>query len=151
MLRRVVMAIGPAFDRLAPVDADYATRPIADAFDWQTCASLAASGEWYLVCFRSTRRAGADEARLTAMDDLAHAEAAGAPGYVHYFKGPTNERGECLSFCLWDSRADARAAAGRPQHVAAVTIAHETYESYVLEFYRVRKQFGVPGFEFQPY
>jgi hypothetical protein len=151
MLRCVVMAVGPAFDRLEPVAPDYATLPIGRAFDWAVCATEADAGEWYLVCFRSIRRPDADEARLTVMDDLAHTEAMSAPGYVHYFKGPTNERGECLSFCLWDSRKEARAAAGRPSHAAAATIVHETYASYVLEFYRVRKTVGQRTFEFERY
>ena len=75
-------------------------------------------GEWYMVAFRSTRRPDVDEARLTAHDDWAHAEAMEAPGFVHYFKGPTQDDGQCMSFCLWDSRAEARAAAGRPAHTA---------------------------------
>ena len=70
-----------------------------------------------MVAFRSIRRPGVDEARLTAYDDWAHAEAMDAPGFVHYFKGPTDRDGRCMSFCLWDSRAEARAAAGRPAHM----------------------------------
>jgi hypothetical protein len=143
--------LGPAFELLAPTADDYATRPIWDAFDWQACATVADAGEWYLVCFRSTRRADADEARLMALDDAAHAEAANAAGFGHYFKGPTNARGECLSFCLWDSRRHARAAAGRPRHAAAATIVHETYASYALEFYRVRKRRGTRAFQFGPW
>ena len=85
------------------------------------------------------------------MDDAAHAEAAGAPGFVHYFKGPANGRRECLSFCLWDSRREARAAAGRPAHAAAVTVIASTYERYTLEFHRVTKRAGERRFSFEPY
>ena len=71
-------------------------------------------GEWYMVAFRSDAPAGVDEARLTAYDDWAHTEAMTAPGFVHYFKGPTTADGRCMSFCLWDSRAEARAACRTP-------------------------------------
>src|SRR4051794_20656311 len=118
---------GSVFNRLSPVSKDYATLPIEQAFDWGACAPDIDVGDWYLVGFRSIRRPDADESRLTAMDDQAHLEAAGAPGFVHYFKGPTNDRGECLSFCLWDSRQQARAAAGLRAHADAVTIALEMY------------------------
>jgi heme-degrading monooxygenase HmoA len=141
----------PAFERLAPMPGPYATMPIAQAFDWASCADGVTTGEWYLVCFRSVRRPDADERLLETLDDAAHLEASSATGFVHYFKGATTERGECLSFCLWDSRAHARAAAGRPAHAVAAAIVGEMYASYTLEFYRVRKQAGSATFEFEPY
>ena len=104
-----------------------------------------------MVAFRSTRRPGVDEDRLTAHDDWAHAEAMGAPGFVHYFKGPTMPDGRCLSFCLWDSRAEARAAAGRPAHTQAAALTHEAYADYTLEFHRVRRTEDARGFTFEPY
>src|SRR3954454_22367875 len=97
---------------LAPVSAGYASLPIAAAFNWPEVAPALGEGEWYLVAFRSVRRADADEARLTEFDDRAHAEATDCAGFVHYTKGPTADDGSCLSFCLWSSRHDARAAAG---------------------------------------
>jgi hypothetical protein len=141
----------PNFDRIAPVSDRYALLPVAEAFDWAACAADVPPGEWYMVAFRSIRRAGADEARLTAYDDFAHAEAMGSPGFVHYFKGPTEADGRCLSFCLWTDRATARAASGRPAHVAAAGQTHETYEVYSLEFHRVRRLEGDGGFTFEPY
>ena len=141
----------PAFDRLVPVPERYATLPIADAFDWDACADPEMAGEWYLVCFRSVRRSGADEAKLTELDDAAHTEATTAPGFVHYFKGATTATGACLSFCLWESRAHARTAAGRPLHVEATSVTGEMYASYRLELYRVTKRPGSPRFEFEPY
>ncbi len=137
------------FERLAPVSDQYATLPIADAFTWSVCLADVPPGEWYLVAFRSIRRPGADEARLTTYDDFAHVEAMVAPGFVHYFKGPTNAAGECMSFCLWNSRAEARAAAGRPAHVEAIGLTFESYAQYALEFHRVRRIAG--GFTFEPY
>jgi hypothetical protein len=128
--------------RLAPVSESYATLPVADAFNWQDASAELGDGEWYLVAFRSTRRTEADEARLTLFDELAHQEAATSPGFVHYFKGPAASDGSCLSFCLWQTRADARAAAGRPDHVRAVSLINEMYESYTLEFHRVAREAG---------
>lgn len=139
-----------AFAALAPVSERYASLPVADAFDWSAVAAQLGAGEWYLVAFRSIRRAGADEERLTAFDDRAHAEAESAPGFVHYFKGPASTDGSCLSFCLWTSRAEARAAAGRPNHVEAVTLISEMYEFYTLEFLRVTGRAGQP-LQFEPY
>jgi hypothetical protein len=141
----------PDFTRLVPSSDDYAGQPIASAFTWSAIAAPDHWGEWYLVAFRSTRRPGADEDRLRQLDDLAHHEASRAPGFVHYLKGPANERGECLSFCLWDSRRQARSASGRPDHARAAAIVHETYDSYTLEFQRVRKRRGAAAFEFEAY
>jgi hypothetical protein len=135
---------------LGPVSERYATLPIADAFTWADAGTDLGDGEWYLVAFRSVRRAEADEARLTSYDELAHQEAAGSPGFVHYFKGPRASDGSCLSFCLWQTRADARAAAGRPAHVQAVSLLDEMYESYTLEFHRVTRTAGGP-LTFEPY
>jgi len=136
--------------RLAPVSAGYASLPIQDAFNWQEASTELGNGDWYLVAFRSIRRAGADEERLTLFDELAHQEAATSPGFVHYFKGPQATDGSCLSFCLGDSRADARAASGRPDHVRAVSLIDEMYESYTLEFHRVTRAAGGP-LAFAPY
>lgn len=126
-----------ALHALTPVSERYATLPVADAFDWLDVGTQLADGEWYLVVFRSIRKEGADETRLTMYDERAHLEAAAAPGFVHYFKGPAAGDGSCLSFCLWTSRAEARAAAGRPDHVEAVSLLNEMYEAYTLEFLRV--------------
>ena len=139
------------FDRLVPVSDRYASLPVAEAFDWAACAGEVEPGEWYMVAFRSIRRPGVDEARLTGHDHWAHAEATGAPGFVHYFKGPTTTDDRCMSFCLWDSRAEARAAAGRPAHTEAAALTHESYAEYSLEFHRVRRLDGDGGFSFEPY
>jgi hypothetical protein len=144
-----MLATMDAFATLAPRSDRYATLPVPDAFDWTDVGRSLGDGEWYLVAFRSIRRSDADEERLTAYDDRAHAEAASSDGYLHYFKGPAAPDGTCLSFCLWTSRAAARAAAGRPRHVEAVALIAEMYERYTLEFLRVR---GAAGrLTFEPY
>lgn len=139
----------PSFDRLAPVSDRYADLPVAEAFTWAACADEVPPGEWYMVAFRSRRMPDVDEAQLAAYDDWAHAEAMDAPGFVHYFKGPTVGDGNCMSFCLWDSRAQAREAASRPAHGRAVALTHQAYESYTLEFHRVRRV--EHGFTIEPY
>jgi hypothetical protein len=138
------------FDRLVPVSDRYASLPVADAFDWAACVGEVDPGEWYMVAFRSVRRADVDEERLTAYDDWAHHEAMQAPGFVHYYKGPTTADGRCMSFCLWDSRTEAREAAGRPAHTQAAALTHEAYATYTLEFHRVRRVVD-GGFTFEPY
>ncbi len=139
------------FDRLVPVSDRYATLPVDEAFTWADVLDSVDVGEWYMVAFRSIRRLEADESKLKAHDDWAHLEATYAPGFVHYFKGPTTVGGQCMSFCLWNSRAEARAAAGRPAHSAAAALTHEAYATYTLEFHRVRRLAGDGGFTFEPY
>lgn len=136
---------------LAPVSSGYAVLPVAEAFNWDEAAADLPSGSFYLVAFRSRRRADADEARLTTYDDLAHAEAMIAPGFIHYFKGPTAPDGSCLSFCLWSGRDEAREAARRPAHAQAVTVIAEMYERYTLEFLSVRRPADGAPLEFEPY
>jgi hypothetical protein len=131
-------------ERLEPVSEHYASAPVADAFTWADGGTELGEGEWYLVAFRSVRRLDADEERLTRYDELAHQEAAGSPGFVAYFKGPCAPDRTCLSFCLWDSRMHARAAAAGPAHMRAVRLLDEMYDSYTLEFHRVTRTAGGP-------
>jgi hypothetical protein len=140
-----------ALPSLAPVSGAYATLPVAEAFNWADGAAPLGTGEWYLVAFRSIRRDGADEAKLDEYDERAHQEAAASPGFLHYLKGPRAADGACMSFCLWQSRADARAAAGKPDHVRAVSLLDQMYETYQLEYLSVRRDAtGVMTFEPYP-
>jgi hypothetical protein len=136
---------------LEPSADNYAHLPVQQALTWGACADGIPAGEWYLVAFRSIQRAAADAERLRLFDDLAHAEAEYAPGFLHYFKGPLAQDGSCLSFCLWNSRAEARLAAAQPAHREAVSVISEMYESYVLEFLQVRKRDAAAVLEFEPY
>ena len=140
-----------AFEDLAPVADHYASLPVGEAFTWDSAARAMEPGEWYMVAFRSILRTDADEKLLTEHDDRAHEEAAGSAGFVHYYKGPMAADRSCLSFCIWDSRAEARAAAGRPAHREAVALIIEMYDAYLLEFLTVRKRNAAAGFEFEPY
>jgi hypothetical protein len=51
-----------------------------------------------------------------------------------------NERRECLSFCLWEDREQARRASGGASHRTAAAITADMYESYVLERYDLIKE-----------
>ena len=139
-----------ALAALSPVSDAYASLPIADAFDWTEAARELGAGEWYMVAFRAIRRIDADNERLNCYDERAHLEAEAAPGFVFYFKGPAAADRSCLSFCLWTGRREARAAAGQPNHIEAVSLLNEMYESYNLEFLRVTGRPGQPLL-FEPY
>jgi hypothetical protein len=139
-----------ALAALTPISEAYASLPVADAFDWSAAGEALGTGEWYMVAFRSVRRADADERMLTEFDERAHGEASRSAGYVHYFKGPLAADGACLSFCIWTSRTEARAAAGKPLHAEAAGLVSEMYECYTLEFLRLRRAAGGP-LTFEPY
>ena len=90
-------------------------------------------------------RATADRELLREHDERADAEASQAGGLLFYYRGVMNERRECLSFCLWESREQARRAAGATSHREARGIVAEMYESFSLERYDVMKVGGTKG------
>jgi hypothetical protein len=128
-----------ACQQISPIYPDYATRPIQDGFSWSS--SLASYGfeRLYLVVFRSVRRPSADLDLLREHDDRAYEKALESGGLLRYFKGEANERGECLSFCLWETRRQAIEAAGASSHQSAADISVRMYESYVLDRYWLKK------------
>ncbi len=103
-----------ACQRISPTHPDYATLPIEDGFDWSSL-SHCPFDSLYLIAFRSLRRPEADLDLLREHDDRAYEEALISGGLLRYFKGQANERGECLSFCLWETREQAIKAAGAAQ------------------------------------
>ena len=126
--------------QLSPIHPDHANLPIQEGFNWSACLAEVSFSRLYLVVFRSVRRATADLERLKEHDDKAYAEALEAGGLLRYFRGIMNERRECLSFCLWESREQARRASGGDSHRTAVAITADMYESYVLERYDLIKE-----------
>jgi len=122
--------------RISPIYPNYATLPIQTGFDWSALSGCPFDGV-YLVVFRSVRRPTADLDLLREHDDRAYEEAVNSGGLLHYFKGDADERGQCLSFCLWESREDARRASGGSMHEEAARITVEMYESYLLERYEL--------------
>ena len=137
-----------ACQQISPVHPRYTNLPIEQGFDWGPCLRGGLFDSLYLVVFRSVRRATADLDLLREFDDLAYEEALASGGLLRYFKGEMNERRECLSFCLWECRDQARAAAGGASHGKAAEITAVMYESYRLYRYSiVRKNRGLV---FQP-
>jgi hypothetical protein len=130
-----------ASQRISPKHPDYAMRPVEDGFDWSSLAGCRFE-RLYLVVFRSVRRPEADLALLRAYDDRAYEEALGSGGLLRYFKGEANERRECVSFCLWESREQAVSAAGAASHQSAAGISAQMYESYELERYDLVRKTG---------
>jgi hypothetical protein len=130
--------------RLSPIHPNHATLPIDEGFNWSSCLTGVPFSQLYLVVFRSVRRTTADLELLKKHDDKAYAEALEAGGLLRYFRGSMNERRECLSFCLWESREQARKASAGTSHRAAAGIMAKMYESYSLERYDIRAE-GTTG------
>ena len=124
--------------RISPRHPNYATLPIEDGFGWSSL-SHCDFDQLYLVVFRSVRRPEADLELLLEHDDRAYEEALMSGGLLRYFKGRANEQGECLSFCLWETREQARKAAGAASHRSAAGVSTQMYISYVLERYWLKQ------------
>jgi hypothetical protein len=123
---------------ISPRHPDYATLPIRDAFDWSSLCGCSFD-RLCLVVFRSVRRADADLDLLREHDDRAYEEALRSGGLLKYFKGSANGKGECLSFCLWATRGQARKAARAASHGSAANITSRMYVSYVIDRYWLKK------------
>ena len=141
-----------ACGRISPLHPDYVTRPVQEGFDWASSLAGCRFDRLYLVVFRSVRRPTADLDLLRERDDRAYAEALESGGLLRYFKGHANGRGECLSFCLWETREQAMRAAGAASHRSAADISLQMYESYVLDRYWLKQIVTARGREliFEP-
>jgi len=124
--------------QISPRHSDYATLSIEDGFDWSSL-SCCRFERLYLVVFRSVWQPEADLDLLREYDDRAFEEALVSGGLLRYFKGHANELGECLSFCLWETREQAREAAGAPSHRSAAGVSAQMYLSYSLDRYWIEK------------
>ena len=136
---REIQHLHRACQQIAPLYPDYVTRPIQDGFSWFSSLGGCAFERLYLVVFRSMRRPNADLELLREHDDRAYERALESGGLLRYFKGDANERGECLSFCLWETREQAIEAAGSTSHRSAAAISAQMYESFVLDRYWMEK------------
>ncbi len=132
--------------KISPKHSDYATRPIQTGFDWSPLSGCSFD-RLYLVVFRSVRRPDADLVLLREHDDRAYEEALRSGGLLKYFKGHANELGECLSFCLWETRDQALQAASAASHKSAADITARMYVSYELDRYWLKKTGGELAFE----
>jgi hypothetical protein len=124
--------------QISPRHPDYAALSIQDGFDWSSL-SCCLFDRLYLVVFRSVWQPEADLDLLREHDDRAYEEALMSGGLLRYFKGNANEQGECLSFCLWETREQARQAADATSHRSAAAVSAQMYLSYSLERYWIRK------------
>ena len=127
-----------ACQQISPTNPDYAILPIEDGFDWSSL-SCCLFDRLYLVVFRSVWQPEADLDLLQEHDDRAFEEALKSGGLLRYFKGHANERGECLSFCLWETREQARQAADATSHRSAAGASAQMYLSFSLERHWIRK------------
>ena len=124
--------------QIFPRHPDYATLSIEDGFDWSSL-SCCHFERLYLVAFRSVWQPEADLDLLRELDDRAYEEALKSGGLLRYFRGQANERGECLSFCLWETREQARQAADAASHRSAAGVSAQMYLSYSLERFWIQK------------
>jgi hypothetical protein len=127
-----------ACQQISPRHPDYAALSIDDGFHWSSlyCCHFE---RLYLVVFRSVWQPEADLDLLRELDDHAYEEALKSGGLLRYFKGQANERGECLSFCLWETREQARQAADAASHRSAAGVSAQMYLSYSLERFWIQK------------
>src|ERR671916_227129 len=128
-----------ACQQISPIHPDYATRPIQDSFSWSSSLAGCHFDRLYLVVFRSVRRPKSVLHHLREHDGRDYAEGLESGGLLLYFKGHVNERRECLSFCLWETREQAIKAAGAASHQSAADISVRMYESYVLDRYWLKR------------
>ena len=124
--------------QISPRHPGYATLSVEDGFDWSSL-SCCLFERLYLVAFRSLRRPDVDLDLLSEHDDRAYEEALESGGLLRYFKGHANEWGECLSFCLWETREQARQAADSASHRSAAGVSARMYLSYSLDRYWIKK------------
>jgi hypothetical protein len=137
--QRGIEVVHRACQQICPLYPDYVARPIQDGFSWSSSLLGCPFEQLYLVVFRSVRRPYADLDLLREHDDRAYEKALESGGLLRYFRGDANERRECLSFCLWETREQAIEAAGAASHRSAAAITVRMYESYVLERYWLKK------------
>jgi hypothetical protein len=144
-VKEKIEAVHRACQQISPIYPDYATRSIQDGFSWSSSLADCTFERLYLVVFLSVRRPSANLDLLREHDDRAYQKALESGGLLRYFKGEANERGECLSFCLWETREQAIEAAGAASHRSAAAISALMYESYVLERYWLKKVVSARG------
>ncbi|KAI8918158.1 hypothetical protein DFJ77DRAFT_454620 [Powellomyces hirtus] len=146
-------ALSAALQNLTAIDPNYRTAPLSTSFNWsQVAASLPAdiSGKWYIVVFRSVRRADANSRTLYDADGAAHEEAKNSGGILTYWYGrlePSDNT--CLAMCVWANRDFAKQATQLPSHAIAMRLAARMYVSYTLERYWLIKEKGEDTFRIE--
>lgn len=137
-------------EAISPVHADFRALSLEQAFHWSDGIVETPESGLYVVAFRSQRNLAAPAhkiARLLELDNEAFAEAQLLPGFRTYWHDDElSPEGHGLSFCLWDSQADAKHAASQPRHIEAVRYARtegrDVYHSYEVETHRIYRFIG---------
>lgn len=147
------LSLHKALHNFGPITDKYAEVSYADAFNWDELElSEDEEREWYCVAFRSIRKPGSEAGPLYEADKLAHEEAIRNGGLIMYWYGiPDPATGRNLATCIWQSRAHALAANGRPHHIRAMRLAAASYDTYDLERHTLRKARGSRGVSVEPF
>ncbi|MEO6513443.1 MAG: hypothetical protein ABIR37_02010 [Candidatus Saccharimonadales bacterium] len=130
---------------ITPVHAGFRDLELPEAFSWEAGIDQTAIHGLYVVAFRSLRNLQAPPEmidQLLELDGDATEEAQHMPGFHTYWHDDDlSAEGYGLSFCLWDSREEAKHAAQQPKHRAAVMYARgegrEVYLSYDIETHNI--------------
>lgn len=121
------------FKPIRPDFADFRV-PVKDSFRWGRilrALDIPIGRFVALYAFRSIKNPGVDEEKLEALDKNALGAAEQAPGFIHY------ETNSGLSYCLWDSSTQAKAAIGSQEHREAAAYAEEAYERWNLQHWLI--------------
>ena len=137
-------------EKIQPVHADFRDLSVPEAFSWDSGIRQTAMNGLYVVAFRSKRNLDAPSQmvdRLLKLDHDAFEEAQTMPGFHTYWHDDDlSPEGHGLSFCLWDSKADAKHAAAQPLHEAAVRYAYgegrSVYSHYTIHTSNVFRWLG---------
>ncbi|ORX48213.1 hypothetical protein DM01DRAFT_1259890, partial [Hesseltinella vesiculosa] len=143
-LRSVDHAFLDILPKLHTISENYAHASIAAAFNWDEVAAdlVDHEGDWFIVAFRSVRKAQADNHLLFEADEKAQEEAIHSGGLLKYWYGDLNFHRECLAMCIWVNREFALKATHKPLHLQAAKLANEMYDTYQLERYTLSKKKG---------
>jgi hypothetical protein len=142
--------------QLVPVES-YASQPLPQAFEnIAIVAPLLQADETYdVTAFYSQRWPGlaeAEVAALSAFNQRAFDAARAAGGLILYYQGdvlpdaqPNPALGldftpSCLSFCIWESRQQARAGSDIPAHRAAAKRAPLWYRAFDPKKYSLQRR-----------
>lgn len=133
----------PSDEVFLPIHGDYAVFDegetdrlirLKNSFDWLGILrhlGVPDGKHVFLYAFRSIGNPDADPELLDALDVRALLAANESGGLIHYqpFEG--------LSFCIWESIADARAATSSPEHREAARYASEAYLTHDLQCWKI--------------
>ncbi|CAO3643612.1 unnamed protein product [Cunninghamella blakesleeana] len=147
-LRTVDHVLLDHLNKLHVITDDYVHQSVETSFNWDQLAYDLKDheGDWFIVAFRSVRKASADNDLLFKADAQAQEEAIHSGGLLKYWYGDLNQHRECLAMCIWINRDFALKATHKPLHLKAAKLASEMYDSYVLERYNLVKKKGETTF-----